>query len=117
MSLNLKTNLVGMTVVLHKHKIACGKHGLFTYICCRKALGQLQYHFIILQFSQKNRYSNDIAIIRVSFYNKYMYKQHVFRMRFYVYATQQSLQQGRSLNLKNRKSINLQTTHIYMDSL
>ena len=29
-SFNLKTNLVKMTVVLHKHKTAAGKHVLFT---------------------------------------------------------------------------------------
>ena len=41
-----------MTVVLHKHEIACGKGVLFTYICCRKALGQLQYQNIAV-FSEK----------------------------------------------------------------
>ena len=42
-----------MTVVLHKHKIAHWKHVLFTYICCRKALGQLQYHFCLPVFRKK----------------------------------------------------------------
>ena len=38
-------------------------------------------------------------------------------MQFYVYAAQQSFRQGKSLNLKTCKSINLQDIHIYMDSL
>ena len=54
MSLDLKTNFVGMAVVLHKHKIAHGKHVLFTFICCRKALGQLQYHLNVIQLFPKN---------------------------------------------------------------
>ena len=41
---NLKTNFVSMTVVLHKHKLMRGKQVLFTYMCWRKALRQLQYH-------------------------------------------------------------------------
>ena len=40
-SFDLTTNIVGMTRVLHKHKIAHRNRALFTYICCRKALGQL----------------------------------------------------------------------------
>ena len=44
-------------------------------------------------------------------------KHNVFHMRFYVYATQKSFQQGKSLNLKICKSINLQTIHRYGQSL
>ena len=53
--------------------------------------------------------------VRVSFFlQKYKYSQHIFLVRFYVYATQQSFRQGVSLNLKTCKSINLQIIHIYM---
>ena len=69
---NFKINFARMTVVLHKHKIAHWKCVLFTYICCRKALGQLQYHFMSSSFSQKIRHSIDIATVRMSFCNKYM---------------------------------------------
>ena len=42
-----------MTVVLHKHKIACGKHVLLSYICCRKHLDSCNKNDIqmILQLS------------------------------------------------------------------
>ena len=40
-------------VVSHKHKIAHWKCVLFTYICCRKALRQLQYHFMSSSFFAK----------------------------------------------------------------
>ena len=69
-SLNLKTKLFIITVVLYKHKIAHRKHVLFTYICSRKTLGQLQYNLNVFQFFTKNRHSNDIATIQVSFCNK-----------------------------------------------
>ena len=36
------TQLVGMTVVLHKHKITHGKIVVFTCICCRKTPRQGQ---------------------------------------------------------------------------
>ena len=105
--------------MLHKNKITLEKHVLFTYICCRKSLGQLQYHNIIWissSFTQGIRHSTDIATIRVSFCNKYMYKtQHIFHVRFYVDAAQQSFLQSKSINLKTRTwmSINLKTIHIW----
>ena len=43
-SSDLKAYLVGMTVVLHKHKVTHGKCVVFTYICCRMTSGQFQYH-------------------------------------------------------------------------
>ena len=46
-SLNLQTYLVGKTVVLHQHKIARGKHVVFTYICYRKTTGQFQYQLTV----------------------------------------------------------------------
>ena len=54
MSFNLKTNLVRMTLMLHENKIAAGKHVLFTYICCRKSLGQLQFHLNVFPFFARN---------------------------------------------------------------
>ena len=38
---NDNTDHVGMTFVLHKHKIVHGKCVVFPYICCRKTSGQL----------------------------------------------------------------------------
>ena len=74
-SFNLKTNLVKMTVVLHKHKTAAGKHVLFTLchmsLCCRKSLGQLQFHMNVFQFFTRIRHSTDIATVWMSFCNKY----------------------------------------------
>ena len=54
-SLNLKTYLVGMTVVLHLRKIAHGKCVVFTYICCWKTYRQLQYNLniLLLYFCEK----------------------------------------------------------------
>ena len=47
-----------------------GNMFLFTYICRRKALGQLQYHLNDFQFFQKIMISNDISTVLVSFCKK-----------------------------------------------
>ena len=65
-------------------------------------------------YSQIIRHSNDIASVSVSVCNKYMQTQHVFHLRFYVFATQQSFQQGKYLNLKTCKSINLPSDYSYL---
>ena len=102
-----------MTVMLHKYKITREKHVLSIYICCRKALKQLQYHLNVFSFSQKIRHSNDIATVWGCLSATNICKpQHIFHVQFYVYATQQSFRQGQSLNLKTCKSMNLQTINI-----
>ena len=73
--LNLKNypDPVVMTIVLHKHIIACGKRVAFTYICCRKTPRQwvtVAFSFECLIFLEKRRHSNDIATVRVLFCNK-----------------------------------------------
>ena len=114
-SLNLKTNLVRMTLVLHNHKVAHGNCILFLYICCRKALRQLQYHLNVFQL-----FAKELDIQMILQLSRVLQQIHVnvfFHMRFYVYAAQQSFWRGRPSNLKTCKSINLQNSHIYKDSL
>ena len=54
-----------------------------SYICCRKSLGQLQFHLNdSSSFSQEIRHSTDIATARVSFCNKYKQTQHIFHVDF-----------------------------------
>ena len=104
-SLNLKSNFLRMTVVLHKHKIAHWKHVLFRYICCRKALCQLQNHFMSSSFSQKL----DIQMILqlcgcLSATN--ICKHHTFST-FMQHNNHKRQDTCMSLNLKTCKSINL----------
>ena len=54
----------------------------------------------------------------VPFCNKYMWTKHVSHVRFIlIYKHNSHCDRVKSLHLKSCKSINLQTIHIYMDSL
>ena len=116
-SLNLKTNLVRMTLVLHKHKVAHGNCILFLYICCRKALRQLQYHLNVFQL-----FAKELDIQMILQLSRVLQQIHVNTLTCFPHAilclcSTTVIPTGQAFKFKTCKSINLQTSHIYKDSL
>ena len=113
-----------MTVlVLHKNKIAHEKRVLLTYICYRKALGQLQYHLNVFQIFALDiqlmlQLSRCLSVTNISKHNMFceilflcnttlilprlVYKfkdSYVHKFKEYLYLYEQSLNKGEILDL------------------
>ena len=99
--------------MLDKHKITHGKHVLFPYFLqqgTQTAAISFKCHPVFVK--------NWTFRLYVSFCNKYIIKHHIFSTYDFMFMQHNShSDRVKSLNLKTCKSINLQTTHIYMDNL
>ena len=113
----LKPNFVRMIIVLHKHKIAHGKRDLFTHICCRKALGQLQYHLNVFQFFRKQLDIQMILQLSGCLSATNIYVNTTSFPHTILCLCNTTIIPTRYVFKFKDLSINLQTIHIHVDSL